>query len=511
VLSPYIGLSDRVRHRKEYFGGILFHTGTGTLIDVDREAYALILLLEKNGIVDANELDVIWYNTYGKRLDRSKAIRITEKLLALRILAVMPQGVLKKDCSLEHSNRYRIEWPSTQVLSAPETLHWAVTFTCDANCPDCYVRRHKDKFAAELATKDALKVIDKIADAGVFQLAIGGGEPFLRADLAALVARAWERNLIVHLTTGQYQLESRVFNRIARYVKCLQFGVKADILLEQPQKEREKLSRLIELSGGKGINIGANLILSRSVIDKFERIIELLSTTGFKQVTLLRYKPPGDINRWRKESPDQDDLLALERKLAKTVDTYSHIRFRVDCGLAFLQRNLPSQRAVHAGIRGCTAADRILAMAPDGTLFPCSQLVGDELPAGNLLADDFTSIWTSSKILKRYRNFRQSKVLQDSHCGHCAARNHCGGCRVFATDALGADPGCPAPLLSPPEHQKYVNKMDDIIWDIQESIGYTEGGAPYATFEQIKGWLEEEDNYGYPKWLIKNNKRGDLD
>ncbi|MGI9863027.1 4Fe-4S cluster-binding domain-containing protein [Moorella naiadis] len=213
---------------------------------------------------------------------------MVKKLLALQILVVMPQGILKKDCSLDQSNRCRIEWPSTQVLSAPETVHWAVTFACDAACPDCYVRRHQFKFTTELATKDALKVIDKIAAAGVFQLAIGGGEPFLRADLAALVTRAWERNLVVHLTTGRYQHKPSNFRKIIKYIKCLQIGIKADILLEQPQKEREKLSWVIELSGEQGISVGANLILSRSVIDRFERIVALLSAAGFEQVTLLR-------------------------------------------------------------------------------------------------------------------------------------------------------------------------------------------------------------------------------
>lgn len=32
--SPYISLSGNVRHGKEYSGGILFHTGTGTMIYV---------------------------------------------------------------------------------------------------------------------------------------------------------------------------------------------------------------------------------------------------------------------------------------------------------------------------------------------------------------------------------------------------------------------------------------------------------------------------------------------
>ena len=34
VKSSYISLSDNVRYRKEYFGGILFNTRTGTMMDV---------------------------------------------------------------------------------------------------------------------------------------------------------------------------------------------------------------------------------------------------------------------------------------------------------------------------------------------------------------------------------------------------------------------------------------------------------------------------------------------
>lgn len=46
--------------------------------------------------------------------------------------------------------------------------------------------------------------------------------------------------------------------------------------------------------------------------------------------------------------------------------------------------------------------------------------------------------------------------------------------------------------------------------DIQESIGSTDGGCSYASFEEIRGWLEEENGYGYPQWLIRKSvKRRD--
>ncbi|MHB1405946.1 MAG: radical SAM protein [Desulfitobacteriaceae bacterium] len=454
VKSPYISLSDSVRIRKEYFGGILFNTGTGTMMDVDREAYLLVELIKTMGVVDVNDLDRIWLNVYGKHINQKTVIGIIEKLLALQMLVIMPNGLLHKDCdhSSNHWDETGINWPSDQFLSAPETVHWAVTFKCDLDCPDCYIRRHRDDFTSELDTKEALTIIDRIADAGVFQLAIGGGEPLLREDITSLVARAHERKLVVHVTTGRYQHQPDVLRELAKYIKGLQIGIKQEELLKHPETEKEKLTQLIALTSELGLDLGANLILSNSTLSEFDHIIELLATAGFKRLTLLRYKPPGNLKRWVKEKPDEYILLEFERKLLKTVDAYPHIQFRVDCGLAFLERKLPSQTAELNGIRGCTAANRILSIAPNGSIFPCSQLVGQELSAGNLLEDDLKSVWLNSEVLQRYRSFRTKKPFKSSQCGQCSAKTHCGG---FAEDALGADPGCPEPILTPAKKRKY--------------------------------------------------------
>lgn len=203
--SPYISLSDYVRYRKEYFGGILFNTSTGTIMEVDREVYLLVELVKTMGVVDINDLGRIWFDFYDRHINRREVIRIVEKLLVLKILVVIPYGRLNKglDDLLKYREQGTINWPSTQVISTPETVHWAVTFQCDLDCPDCYVRRHRSDFPTELDTKQALEMIDRIADAGVFQLALGGGEPLLRDDIMSLVARAHERNLVVHITTGR--------------------------------------------------------------------------------------------------------------------------------------------------------------------------------------------------------------------------------------------------------------------------------------------------------------------
>jgi len=297
-------------------------------------------------------------------------------------------------------------------------------------------------------------------------------------------------------------------------------------------------------------------MLSKSSLKNFEYIIEQLIRCGFKRITLLRYKPPGDISQWVKESPSKEDFSDFEMGLLKIIDRYSDIELRFDCALSFLQRKLPVKEAEYSGIRGCVAGSRILSLAPDGSIYPCSQLINPRFCAGNILEDNFYEIWTQAKVMRKYRAYREKRVFKESSCGICKARYKCGGCRVFADDALGADTGCPEPILESLHHlgkngraidfkeycknnsgisvEKYMErygvgqkraiselkncswvvtpKVDsrkkigyyqstwrDILPDIQESIGLTEGGIPYATFEEIEEWIKEED---YPKWIL---------
>ena len=51
-------------------------------------------------------------------------------------------------------------------LSAPETVHWAITFRCLQDCPDCYARRYREQGFDELHTADALQVVETLSRYG---------------------------------------------------------------------------------------------------------------------------------------------------------------------------------------------------------------------------------------------------------------------------------------------------------------------------------------------------------
>ncbi len=447
--SGLLVLSEGVRLRTECFGGLVFDRRTGTTLEVDREAMRLLLAVRARGVVREDQVS----NNLGPGLalrTQQQCARVVSQLLQLGVLtALAPAGAARRGGEKARSPAgapldQSIIWPPGPGLSAPETVHWAITYGCAANCPDCYARRHRGQFAPELDTDLALTVIDALAEWGVFQLAIGGGEPLQRRDLAALAARAHRHGLIVHVTTGHHDVPPEVLEGLAAGVTVLQFGVRHEVLLGDAPGELASLSRSVEAARSVGLRVGANLMLSSTVLASFERLIALLAEAGLTTVTLLRYKPPAARARWRREKPSPEALRRFERLLPEVMSCHPEVDVRVDCAASFLQRHLPTAAARRAGIRGCVAGDRILALTPDGTVFPCSQLVQPHLRAGNLVESDVRVLWSRSAVMHRCRFFREGRTFRGSECSVCGARDHCGGCRLFAADHLGAEPVCPA-------------------------------------------------------------------
>ncbi len=378
--TTVIRLSKRAVIRKEHFGGLLFNRDNGDIFEVDREAFTLFSIIKAVHVVDVNTLLETEILYQGRRLGRKGIARILSRFIDAAILETLPRGVLSESSQqrLREQCRIKVRWPDRPQISAPETVHWAITHQCGAACPDCYMERHKRLFQTELNTREAYAIIDKMAEAGVFQLAIGGGEPFLREDLDLIAAYASEKGLVIHITTGCYDMNDRRLDELARSIKSLQIGIKMDTCTAG-SADIDKLKTLVMQLGRRGIVCGANLMMSRSGIRRLDQAVQILTEAGFRRFTLLRYKPPAQVARWLQEKPYRQELSRLEYDLADIVRDNPELHLRIDCALSFLERRLHPQLARVSGIKGCTAADRIMSVAPDGSVFPCSQLTGPAL------------------------------------------------------------------------------------------------------------------------------------
>jgi hypothetical protein len=164
-----IRLSNQVVLRKEHFGGLLFNRETGALFEVDQEAFTLFSIISSVEVVDVNALLETEILYQGRRLGRKGIARMLSRFIDAGLLEVLPRGVLSEMSQqrLREQCRVKVRWPDRPQISAPETIHWAITHQCGAACPDCYMERHKGLFPDELNTREAFEIIDKIANAGV--------------------------------------------------------------------------------------------------------------------------------------------------------------------------------------------------------------------------------------------------------------------------------------------------------------------------------------------------------
>ncbi len=88
--------------------------------------------------------------------------------------------------------------------------------------------------------------------------------------------------------------------------------------------------------------------------------------------------------------------------------------------------NLDKATCLSKRLSGCGAGHEYLAVAPDGTLYPCHQFVGRE---GYAMGDVF--IGEIDRGLRR--KFREAHVFNKPDCADCWARLYCsGGCHANA-------------------------------------------------------------------------------
>lgn len=78
---------------------------------------------------------------------------------------------------------------------------WELTLACDLACGHCGSRAGRAR-PDELSTDEAFDLVDQLAELGVIEVVLIGGEAYLRDDWTAIVKRITERGMEALITTG---------------------------------------------------------------------------------------------------------------------------------------------------------------------------------------------------------------------------------------------------------------------------------------------------------------------
>ena len=331
----------------------------------------------------------------------------------------------------------------TGWLSAPTEVHVLLTERCPAGCPDCYVDAVMDR--VDLPTAHWRRTFERLAEQGVFHLALGGGESLLRDDLFELAAYARDLGMVPNLTTSGIGMTAE------KAAECSVFGqvnVSLDGLGETYIASRgydgaERALRALRLLTDAGVSTGINVVVNRATWDELDDTFEAAFAAGAREVELLRFKPAGRAHAtYLTRRLDLEQRRALVPRLIGLQQRWPALNVKIDCSfIPFVAAaNPPLEALERFGVIGCEAGNVMAAIRADGTATACSFI---EEPLGDV--DDLVDRWDDHPDLLAWRRQADAPARP---CADCTYRPICrGGCSAVTHHLTGdrdaPDPECP--------------------------------------------------------------------
>jgi radical SAM protein with 4Fe4S-binding SPASM domain len=336
------------------------------------------------------------------------------------------------------------------VLSAPLEAHLQITNRCAAGCTGCYTGASPQGGPNEWGLGEWKRAVDALAAAGVFHLALGGGESAALPWLGELAEHARGRGIIPNLTTsGLEGLDAlvEIADRFGQINVSLD-GLGATYAAVRGFDGFARADAAIGKLRAAKREIGINVVVTRHNFDELDGIFAYAADRRLSEVELLRFKPSG---RGARAYADLRCTDAQHRAFLPTILAAAkrhRVRVKVDCSYTPMLAHHRPERALLAelAVYGCTGGDFLVGAKPDGRLTACS--FASPPPPGSdgerPRVDALASYWTAPDAFGAFRRWRDAA----EPCASCSYHALCrGGCKVVSAHVTGdlsaPDPECP--------------------------------------------------------------------
>jgi mycofactocin radical SAM maturase len=321
------------------------------------------------------------------------------------------------------------------ALRAPVNVTWEITFQCNLRCAHC-LSDAGDREVKELTHLECRKLIDQLAAIKVFQVNIGGGEPFIREDFLDLLDYSHEKGLVTCVSTNGLLMDDTLAGRLAK-LKMLYLQVSLDGATEEVNDRIRgkgsyiKIINAMEALARHNVRFSINTVLTMLNFGQLDTLRAMAKEYG-ADLRVSRFRPSGrGKNSKQLLGPSKDQLESFAEWLA--------IHDLVRTGDSFFC--LTSEKRRNKGLDMCGAAKMTCCISPVGNVYPCAFLQEKSFKAGNVRTTRFKDIWKNSPVFKRLRE------LNIETCKTCQRFEYCrGGCPAVAYhtyyDIAMPDPEC---------------------------------------------------------------------
>lgn len=293
------------------------------------------------------------------------------------------------------------------VLDFPDSIYYAATNKCCFKCRYCYrdsdISIEEDEYLSPVRWEQLFKEVQQHSrNSIVFD--VGGGEPFLRKDLAELLHLAKQHGLTTKTST-KMELPEKTVRELKRInLDSLQVsldsndpqitgyltGIKDSFLMAQ---------KTIDRANHYGVPLKVNAVITKYNIDKIPYLIEYLEKKNIKKASLTKYiascgRNDTDLYAAQDQYDRLDDFMYRYNKKSPFID----IDYQYSLGRAtesIKKEELPGLRVK------CGGGKEQLFIRHDGIVGFCDALLYDDnIILGDLKKQSISEVWKSDKVKK---------------------------------------------------------------------------------------------------------------
>jgi radical SAM protein with 4Fe4S-binding SPASM domain len=321
---------------------------------------------------------------------------------------------------------------------------WEITLRCDLACRHCGSRAGRAR-PDELTTAEALDLVAQMAELGVNEVTVIGGEAYLREDWTEIVRAVRAAGMRCTMTTGGRGLTPEVA-RAAREAGLESASVSVDGLAGTHDALRgvhgsfdAALAAIANLRAA-GIPASANTQVSRPALREIPELFERLVAAGIQawqvQITVAMGR-----------AADEPDILLEPYQMLEVMPMVARLKARADqAGVrvwpgnnigyfgpyeSVLRGNLP-----RGHMASCGAGRSTLGIEANGDIKGCPSLPTADYVGGNVREHRLRDIWERAAPLR----FTRDRTVDDlwGYCHSCYYADTCrAGCSWTSHVLLG--------------------------------------------------------------------------
>ncbi|MEZ4374009.1 MAG: radical SAM protein [Polyangiaceae bacterium] len=321
---------------------------------------------------------------------------------------------MKRDLPIWGHSRAPVPLDAARPQDAirPKYCVWEVTLRCDLACAHCGSRAGKAR-ADELDTAECLDVVRQLAELGVREVSLIGGEVYLRDDWQLLVRAIREAGMTCGIVSG-----GRGFDR-QRAEQARDAGVSGvSISVDGLEAAHDQLRALrgsyraamsaLEQLEACGVRHAANTQINRLSQGDLPELLERLIERG-----IYGWQPQITVAMGR--AADHPEILLQPYELLEVMPTLASLSERCGAtGVRFAPGNNVGYFGPHESTlrrhsskghcQSCTAGRLTLGIEANGDVKGCPSLPSADYVGGNLRRASLQAIWEGAKSLRFTRD-----------------------------------------------------------------------------------------------------------